>query len=145
MVHDANRALIARYVELWNTGTLAIADEVLAADFVDHTHPEAEPGPEAVKRMVRDFRAAFPDAAATIEQMVAENESVAFRFVLRGTHTGTAPFAGIPPRGTRIALVGMDFVPIADGKMVELWSCQDTLGLLQQLGAIPGQRQEPKA
>ena len=30
----------------------------------------------------------------------------------------------------------MDFVRITDGKLVELWSNQDTLGMLRQLGVI---------
>jgi steroid delta-isomerase-like uncharacterized protein len=133
MTTDA-KALVSRYVELYNTGNVAIADEVIAADFVDHTPPELEPGPESVKRMVADFRAAFPDAHGMIEQVIAEGDVVAFRFVLRGTHRGM--FGGIPPTGRRMTLTGMDFVRIADGKFAELWSNQDTLGLLRQLGVM---------
>lgn len=129
---EANKEIVRRYLELWNTGNLALADEVIAPDFVDHTHPELAPGPEDVKREVTAFRAAFPDAHATIEQMICEDDIVAFRFVLRGTHQGT--FAGFPPTGKATALTGMDFIRIADSKLVELWSCQDTLGWLQQLG-----------
>ena len=55
----ANKALASRYIELWNTGNLALADEVLALDFVDHTHPELPPGPGAVKHEVTAFRRAF--------------------------------------------------------------------------------------
>jgi steroid delta-isomerase-like uncharacterized protein len=137
MAVDAHKALVERYVELYNTGDTAIADEIIAADFVDHTHPEAEPGPAGVKRMVAALRAAFPDARATVEQLVAEGDTVAFRFVLRGTHEGM--FGGVAPTGRGITLTGMDFVRIEGGKLAELWSNQDTLGLLRQLGAIlPG-------
>jgi steroid delta-isomerase-like uncharacterized protein len=139
---DANKEFVRRYIELYNSGNLAIADEIIAPDFVDHEHPECEPGPAAVKRMVTDFRAAFPDTIGTVQEMIAERDIVAFRFVLRGTHSGTAHFAGLPPSGREITLVGMDFVRIAGQKLVELWSCQDTLGLLRQLGAIaPGGQQ----
>ena len=113
---------------------MAIADEVIATDFVDHTHPELESGPEPVKRMVTDFRVAFPDAAATVEQIIGEGDTVAFRFVLHGTHQGM--FGRIPPTGKHIAWTGMDFVRIANGKFAELWSNQDVLGLLQQLDGI---------
>ncbi len=132
---DAHKTLVVRYVELYDAGDVAIADEIVAVDFVDHTHPEAEPGPAGVKRMVAALRAAFPDARATVEQLVAEGDTVAFRFVLRGTHHGI--FGGIPPTGKSVTLTGMDFIRIADGKLAELWSNQDTLGLLRQLGAIP--------
>src|SRR6266496_1269642 len=100
----ANKALARRYVELWNTGNLALADEVLALDFVDHTHPELAPGPEAVKHEVAAFRTAFPDAHVTIEQMISEGDTVAFRFVLRGTHQGT--FGRFPPTGKEVVLTG---------------------------------------
>lgn len=58
---EANKALVRRYVELWDTGNLALADEVLAADFVDYAHPEFTPGPESVKQAVIDFRTGFCD------------------------------------------------------------------------------------
>jgi steroid delta-isomerase-like uncharacterized protein len=129
---EANKALVRRYVELWSTGNLALADEVLAEDYVDHTHPHQTPGPESVKQEVMAFRTGFPDAHTTIEQMIGEGDLVAFRFVLRGTHQGT--FADFPPTGKEDVLTGVDFVRIADGKMRELWSIQDTFSWAEQLG-----------
>ena len=58
---------------------------------------------------------------------------VAFRAVLHGTHQ--AAFAGFPPTGKEVIFEGMDFIRIADGKLVELWTCQQTLDFLLQLGA----------
>jgi steroid delta-isomerase-like uncharacterized protein len=130
---EAHKAIVQRYIEIYNTGNLAIADEILSPDFVDHLHPNRAPGPGPVKDEVSGFRTAFPDAHATIEQMIAEDDSVAFRFVLNGTHQGD--FSVFPPTGKRVVLTGMDFVRIVDGKMVELWSSQDTLSWVQQLGA----------
>ncbi len=115
---EANKALVKRYVELWSTGNLALADEVLAPEYVDHTHPNQAPGPEAVKQEVLAFRTGFPDARITIEHMIGEKDLVAFRFVLRGTHLG--PFAGFSPTGKEAVLTGVDFVRIVGGKMVEL-------------------------
>ena len=127
-----NKALARRYVELWNTGNLALADEILSFDFVDHTHPELVPGLESVKQEVMAFRTAFPDAHLTVEQMISEGDTVAFRFVLRATHQGT--FGRFPPTGKEVVLTGMDFIRIANGKPVELWSSQDTLTWAQQFG-----------
>jgi len=129
---EANKALVKRYVELWSTGNLALADEVLAPEYVDHTHPNQAPGPEAVKQEVLAFRMGFPDAHITIEHMIGEEDLVAFRFVLRGIHSG--PFAGFPPTGKEAILTGVDFVRIASGKMIELWSTQDTFSWAQQIG-----------
>src|SRR5205085_6986779 len=88
---EANKAIVRKYLELWDTGNLALADEVLAPHFVDHLHSELAPGPESVKKEVAAFRGAFPDAKGTVEQMIGEGDTVAFRFVLRGTHEGTFP------------------------------------------------------
>lgn len=130
---EANKALVRRYVQLWDTGNLALADEVLAADFVDHAHPEFTPGPQSVKQAVIDFRTGFPDAHVTTEFIVGEGDMVAMHNVIRGTHQGV--FAGFPPTGKEVVLRGMGFIRIANGKMMELWNCQETLSWVQQLGA----------
>ena len=129
---EANKALVRRYIELWETGNLALADEVLAAEYIDHTRPNRPAGPEPVKQEVTAFRIGFPDAHSTVEQMIGEGDLVAFRFVLRGTHLG--PFADFPPTGQVVVVTGMDFVRIADGKIQELWSTQDTLSWALQMG-----------
>ncbi len=94
--------------------------------------PNQVPGPAGVKEAVKAFREGFPDAQITIEQMIAEGDTVAFRFVLQGTHLST--FAGFPPTGKEAVLTGVDFIRLAEGKMIELWSTQDTFSWAQQLG-----------
>lgn len=129
---EANKAIVRKYIELWSTGNRALADEILATDFVDHSHPEQLPGPESVKQEIKAFREGFPDASITVQQMVGEGDTVAFRFTLSGTHLGT--FADFPPTGKTNTLTGVDFIRLADNKIVELWSVQDTLSWVQQLG-----------
>ena len=130
---ESHKSLVHKYIELWNTGNLALADEVLASDFVDHSHPDFSPGPATVKKAVSDFRTAFPDAYVTIEQMISEGDIVALRLVLRGTHQGN--FAGFLPTGKQVVLQSMDFMRIANDKLIELWNCSDTLNWVLQLGA----------
>ena len=71
----------------------------------------------------------------SVEDQVAEGETVVTRMTLRGTHHGA--FRGIPPTGKQIAvsLIGID--RFKNGKFAEQWSQLDNLGLLQQLGAGP--------
>ena len=40
MGQEAHKAIVRRYIEMWNTGNAAIADAVLAPTYVDHAHPE---------------------------------------------------------------------------------------------------------
>lgn len=133
METEANKQLVRRYLELWSTGDASIANEIFAPDYVDHTHPNREPGAESVNQEVASFQAAFPDARLTIEHMIGEGDIVAFRFTLRATHRGR--FGPFPATGKEVVLTGMDFVRIVDGKLAELWSSQDTLNWVQQLGA----------
>jgi predicted ester cyclase len=43
----------------------------------------------------------------------------------------------ISPTGRRITLTGIHVMRVEGGKVVEHWGQQDSLGLMQQLGAIP--------
>ncbi len=90
---------------------MAFADDILSPDFVDHSHPEFRPGPEDIKQNLIDFHQAFSDVSNTIEEIIGEGDIVAFRFTIKGTHTGT--YGGIPPTGKKIVLTGMDCFTLA--------------------------------
>jgi steroid delta-isomerase-like uncharacterized protein len=132
MTIEANKALVLQYTKLFEN--IALADEILSPDFVDHSHPDFRPGSGDIKQNLIDFQHAFSDISNGVEEIIGEGDIVAFRFTIRGTHTGT--YGGIPPTGKKIVLAGMDFVRVSDGKIVELWSNQDALGMLRQLGVI---------
>ena len=44
---------------------------------------------------------------------------------------------GIPPNGKKVVVWMANIWRVAGGKVVEWWINLDTLGLMQQLGAIP--------
>lgn len=130
------KAISRREIEAFNTGNLAILDEIAADDYVsyDPSLPEPIRGKEAYKQVVAGYRAAFPDLQLTIDQQVAEGDTVATRWTARGTHEGE--LMGIAPTGKQATVTGISLVRIADGKIVEDWTNWDALGLMQQLGAI---------
>jgi len=68
--------------------------------------------------------------------MVTEADKVAARFTMRGTHSGT--FFGVPATGKLIEVKAMNFYRFADGQIVEEYGMPDMLGLLAQIGAMPG-------
>jgi steroid delta-isomerase-like uncharacterized protein len=137
MTAETNKAIIRRIVEeIQNGGNLALIDELLAPNFVNHTPaPGLSPDREGIKHLFSMFRAAFPDGSMTIEDMIAEEEKVVTRKTYRGTHLGE--FLGIPPTGRHISVGLIDMMRVVDGKVVEHWSVGDDLGMLQQLGVIP--------
>ncbi len=81
------------------------------------------------------YLTAFPDLHFTIEDIVAEGDTVVVRSTARGTHQGE--LMGIPLTGKQVAVSGISITRIANGKAVEEWFNGDDLGLLQQLGVVP--------
>lgn len=131
---EANKALARRFVEeVVNQGNLALVDELIAPDFVSHSH--GIQGRDAYRQLLAGIRTAFPDLQMEIEQLIAEGEWVALRGTTSHTHEG--PFMSIPPTGIHGSHSGMAMVRVVDGRIVEFWEEADMLGLLRQLGAIP--------
>ena len=139
---ETNKAISRRIVEeIFNEGRLDAADEIVTADFIGHDPASPEPivGPEGLKRNADGYRTAFPDVRLTIEDEIAEGDQVVTRWTARGTHR--AEVFGIPATGKQATVTGMTIDRIVDGRIVESWTNWDTLGLLQQLGALPAMAQ----
>ena len=92
-------------------------------------------GPAGYVAVIGIMRSGFPDIRWTLEDMTAEEDNVAARFTMRGTHRGA--FFGVPPTGRPIQLQAMNFYRFAGGKIVEERGQPDLLGLMQQIGAVP--------
>ncbi len=117
-----NKALVHRlYEDGFNAEDVGILDVLLAPHFVDHTAaPGQAPGAAGIKDAWTRLHTAFPDIHLTVEDVIAEGDGVAARITLRGTHRGE--FMGVLPTGRVIQAQGMEFVHIADGQIVDLWS-----------------------
>lgn len=76
----------------------------------------------------------FPDFEATVEDVVAEGDTVAMRVTLRVTHEGE--FMRTEPTGNSFEVQNTVFTRIEDGKIAERWVQPDTLGMLRQLGIV---------
>lgn len=128
-------------VEAWNRGNLDVLTELIATDFVRHTplRPDGIRGVEGFKQHVAATRAAFPDAEFTIDDEIAEGDTVVNRWTFRGTHRGD--FGGITPTGRTVAVTGIAIVRFQGGQIAEIWDEADALGLLRQLGVIPAASQ----
>jgi len=134
---EENKAVIhhQHVEELFNKGNLAVADEIIAPDYIYHGPLGEFKGPEGVKQMVKTFRTAFPDVHFTIDDMVAEGDKVAVRYTWTGTFTGD--LMGIAPTGKQVTMASAYFYRFADGKEVEATPYADMLSFYQQLGISP--------
>jgi len=138
-----NKALVRRlFEEVWNQGNLTAIDELFATSYIryDPAAPEAK-GLAGFKHFVTTLRRAFPDIEVALEDVIAEGDKMAARAIWRGTHQGE--YLGIAPTGRQVAVMGTVTLRIVHDKFQEGWLNMDTLGLLQQLGAIPPLGQIP--
>jgi len=131
-----NKDIVRRlwYHELWDQWNIATADELFATDYRLHLSGiPAAIDRETTKQIVAMFGAAFPDMRHTIDEMIAEGDTVAARWTVEGTHRGE--FQGIAPMGKPIKLSGATVHHLSGSKISETWLVVDNLDLMQQLGA----------
>ena len=135
---EVNKTIVRRlFEEVWNKGNLSVADELFTPNCEHHdaSSPDFGRGPESEKKRATLYRTAFPDLRLTIEDIIAEGETVIARWSCRGTHKGD--LSGIAPTGKQVTISGVSIARFTNGKMVEGWVNWDALGLMQQLGVVP--------
>lgn len=136
---DEPKTVVRRYLdEIVSRGRLELGSELIDRD-VRFTSPyTAQPiqGRDGLLAMLAGLHTAFPDFFLREEQLVAEGDLVASRWVAGGTHTG-AEFAGAPPSGRRFEIDGMSIYRVRDGRIVEGHVIDDTFRMRAQLGFVP--------
>ena len=136
-------AIVRRfYWVIMNAGNLGVIVELAAPNFVfsGTTEPQAFHGPQGFKQLVTALHAAYPDVHITVEDLLAQGETVVSHWTASGTHTGNplhSVMGDIPANGKAFIIDGMSWIHIVNGKIEELLINEDTLGLLTQIGAIP--------
>ena len=125
--------------EVINRQNLDAIDKMVSENFIEHVpFPGQGPGREGLKFAIGSMHTGFPDMNWTMQEQIAEDEKVVSRFIWEGTHKGE--FMGIPPTNKKVEVWGMVIDVVRDGLFSESRIIMDTVGLLQQLGAMP----EPK-
>jgi steroid delta-isomerase-like uncharacterized protein len=130
---EKNKAIVLKLFEAENKKDLALMDELIASDYVDHAFQLKSL--DSYKQMFKMTIDGFPDIHETIGDIVAEGDRVWVRFKATGTHTGE--YRGIAPTGKKITIKGIIVLRIVDGKIVEKESgVYDFLDFYKQLGVI---------
>ena len=132
----SNKDIVRRVTEEPWTGDYSAIDELVAPDFVGHDPAQPDiGGPQGVKEFYDQFRTGFPNARVKIDQQLEDGDYVASRWTGTGTHQGEV--FGIAATGKQVTVTGTTISRIAGGKLAEEWTNWDTLGMLQQIGAVP--------
>jgi predicted ester cyclase len=122
-VTEAHKTVVRRLIaEVLNGGHLEVIDELYTPELAG-----------VAKRWIAPFRASFPDVHMEIVELIAEGDKVVGRFTCSATHLGE--WLGQAPTGRRFERVDeVAIFQLRNGKIVQAWSLEDTLGRLQQLG-----------
>src|SRR5258706_5691370 len=136
--HVASNLALGRrvFVEVYEEGKINLVDQLYADDFVDDS-PGGGNGRGLIKEAVAAFHKACPDLKIEIEDAFATETKVVIRYTGRGTQTG--PLGEIPPTGKAIVVRGITVFLIENGKVKTEWTEYDRLGMLRQIGVVPGQ------
>lgn len=136
--NDSAKATIRRkFDELSANWNLAVLDVLVDDDVVAHDPSFGDPvrGKDAYRAAAAQFATAFPEIRFTIEDQVAEGDTVVTLWSAVGRHGGD--LFGTPSTGKQVSFTGVDIHRVRDGKIIEERGQWDALGLLRQIGAIP--------
>jgi ketosteroid isomerase-like protein len=132
-----NEAVARRFFdEMCNGRRYDVADEILAADhrYHDPQSPPSDPGPEGMKRTVAIYADGL-EGRWEVHDVFSAGDQVAARWTGHGVHS--SEIMGLSPTGKEIHVEAITILRMAGGKIAENWTAWDTLGMLQQIGAVP--------
>ena len=135
---EKNKSRIAEFLErVLSLGEISAAGEFFHADMVEEVpFPGQGPGLVGLKGTLVALRTAFPDMRWSVQEQIAEDSRVVTRFVWEGTQQGN--FLGIPPTNRAVSVWGIVIDQFEGSKVKSTRILMDTMGLMQQLGALPG-------
>lgn len=137
MTDSHEEALKQLYRDVWNGANPDTANELVHDRYYIHDREIAEQlqGPELYKALARKTREIFPDMRFTINDIVIDDDEIALRWTMTGTHEG--PMSGLDPTGKHVEMAAIEINRFENGKLIETWTQSDQIGLLEQLNAFP--------
>jgi serine phosphatase RsbU (regulator of sigma subunit)/predicted ester cyclase len=130
---EENKAIACRFLEeTMAKGNLDVIDELAAPDFVDRTlMPGQGPTREDFKRSVAEVLDATPITSFTIEEQIAEGDTVVTKY----SHSSIQrrEVMGVPPTGEEKTVAGIYIHRISGGKITEEWGIIDAVLAMESL------------
>jgi steroid delta-isomerase-like uncharacterized protein len=131
---DNKHLVRLHFEELFNKGNLDAVERIYTPDAIIHDPviPNVPRGHEGVRQYLATYRGPVPDIHFEVRDIVGEEDTVAARWVVSGTHQGT--LLAVPSTGRFGAISGHSIYRFEKGRIAESWTCWDVLGMLQALG-----------
>lgn len=139
---ETNKNIVRQYVEKFNAGDLAGLKEIFAEDALIY----GVLGWGKVNEVMPIWRQLVDalEIQLTIEDVIAEGNTVAIRYSERGRSRGS--FFDKPATGKSYQLVAMEWFVIKDGKIHRRWGARDAASQAKQLGwDVPATKESHKS
>ena len=127
---EENKAVVYKMCEYINHKNLTSYYGHLAPDCVFHL-TTGDYSVERNKVFYSMLCNGFPDSYATISNVVAEDDRVAFQMNVKGTHKGE--FLGVNPTGKQYEITNTFIWKIVSGNVVEGWGTTEIPILIDRL------------
>jgi predicted ester cyclase len=111
---------------------LGAIDRFLASSFVRHSS-KGDCSREQWRDALADLCPGFPDLKTTIDDILAEGDKIAYRWLSDGTHLST--YMSVPATPKRDRPWNHD-QPLGWGRVVEGWALWNKVSVLHDLGII---------
>ena len=137
---ETAKALIRNLFQAMDAHDIDAASNLVAENLVDHAAIPAAQGRAGFRTIAKKLFKAFPDMKQRMDDLIADGDKVVVRMTVSGTHTGPLEFVNRPlaATGKSFTTTHIHIFRVADGRVVEHWTERDELGMLKQLGALPG-------
>lgn len=129
------------FIDVFNENNTDIIDEILAEDCTFHGPQslgadDPKEGREGARWFAENFNTLAPDSEFTIHDIFSDGERVAVRWTMEATHEGGWPPMDVEPTGAKVEIRGNNIHHVEDGEIVDIWPQQDTLKMVQAIGAV---------
>ncbi len=126
-----NKEVVRSFFETYNTQDCEAAYKYLSLNYLDHG-PPARNIEDAIKTLKSTYQS-FPDIKVVIDDLIEENDKVAFRGHFSATHLGE--FVGIAPTGAKLEFEAFEIFKIENQKIIESWGCWPMQEIFNQINA----------
>ncbi len=133
---EKNKAICKVFFdELFNQKNIDAIEKFVASNVnIQNPFPGQRTGADGYRDISQIYGLAFPDLKISFNHILGDADQVTCHFTLEGTHKDL--FMNVPATGIKVKYDVVYILKLTNEKITEHWSLTDSLGVLQQIGAV---------
>ena len=131
---EQSKAVVRKFYALLEKGDMSGISQLLSDKFAWYFAGVPAPfDKQSTVGFLQAFRVAFPDLQHSLDPQIAEGDHVITPLTFRATHPGELQV--IPTSGKRVEIRALNINRILGGKIAQVETVVDMMGLMQQMPA----------